>query len=114
MPQLISRFSVTIAINTSLSVTTVAIRGGRVSEIEMPAAWDTAVLTFQASYDNSNFFNVVDESGAEYFVTAVAGQRVHVNSDYVSQMAYLKVRSGSSLTPKNQTAARVMYMEVWG
>ena len=112
MPQLLSRLSCVIAINTSLSAA-VALHGARVSEIEMPAAWDAAILTFQASNDNSTFFNVVDDTGNEYFIVAVAGQRIHINSDYISQMAYLKIRSGSSLTAVSQTAARTIYMEFW-
>jgi hypothetical protein len=112
MPQLVARLPVNILINTAVS-TAVQIYGGLPAVIEMPAAWDAANLTFQTSGDGVNYFNVYDEFGAEVTVTAAVSRRIRLDPVQWSGIQYVKVRSGTSGTPVNQTAARVLYLELW-
>lgn len=112
MSQQSARIAVAITINQSLSAA-VALHGGRVSVIEMSAGWDAANLTFQGSNDNSTWFDLFDDAGAEVVVQAGAGRRIDINTSSVSNQAYLKVRSGIAAIPVNQTAGRTLYLEIW-
>ncbi len=87
---------------------------GRLARIDMPASWDAAVLTFQASEDGAQFYDLHKADGAEYAVTAAANQAVLIESaDFVS-VRYLKVRSGTSGSPVNQTGARTLNIVLTG
>jgi hypothetical protein len=112
MPQLIARLPVTILINTSLSAA-VHIRGGLLTVIEMPAAWDAANLTFQTSGDGSTYENVYDESGTEVTVTASTARRIRLDAAQWAGIEYLKIRSGTAGAAVNQSAERILYIEVW-
>jgi hypothetical protein len=112
MPQLVARLPVVIAINTSLSAA-VYIRGGLVSVIEMPAAWDAANLTFQSSGDGTNYFNLYDEFGTEVTANASTSRRIRLEPSQWAGTQYLKIRSGTAGTPVNQTAERTLYVEIW-
>lgn len=80
----------------------------RLSRIAMPAAWDAASLTFQTSPDGVTYNNLYDSSGNEYTVTAAASRAILVNYiDFVG-IRYLKIRSGTSAVPVNQTADRAL------
>lgn len=76
--------------------------------IQMPAGWDAANITFQASYDGTNFFNLVDGSGNEVTVTnPVANRYIMIRAFYdFFGVRFFKVRSGTSAVPVNQTAQR--------
>jgi hypothetical protein len=112
MPQLVARLPVVIAINTSLSAA-VQIRGGLVSVIEMPAAWDAANLTFQTSGDGANYFNLYDEFGTEVTVTASTSRRIRLDATQWTGNLYIKVRSGTAGAAVNQSAERTLYLETW-
>ena len=85
--------------------------GRKLVAIVMPAAWDAADLTFQASPDGVNYFDVYDGS---------AERTVEVAADYYSALAigdwvgirWLKVRSGTSGTPVAQTLESVLTLVV--
>jgi hypothetical protein len=82
--------------------------GGRIPVgVYMPASWTAAALTFQVSPDGVTYYNAHTEA-AEYSVTASAV--IYVNFDSVNFYGanFLKVRSGTSGTPVNQGADRVM------
>jgi len=112
MPQLVARQPAVIAISTSLSAA-VYIRGGLLAVIEMPAAWDAANLTFQASGDGTNYFNLYDEFGTEVTVTASTSRRIRLEPSQWAGIQYLKIRSGTAGTPVTQTAERTLYVEIW-
>ena len=76
--------------------------------ILMPAAWDAANLTFQASVDGVNFSNVYDSSGNELTVTAAAGRYIELDPSVFVGINQIKLRSGTSGSPVNQTAARTL------
>ena len=42
----------------------------------MPAAWTAASITFQASFDNSTFYNVFTAAGGEYTLTVDVDQYI--------------------------------------
>lgn len=86
------------------------LNGFWVVNILMPATWATADLTLQASFDGVNFFNVYKEDGTE-LVIKVAQQRLIRLSGFVT-WPYIKLRSGTSATPVNQTAERALLLDV--
>ena len=112
MPQLVARIPVTIASGASLS-SAVNLRGGLLATIEMPAAWDAANLTFQSSGDGVTFANLYDENGTEVTVVASTSRRIRLEPSQWAAIQQIKVRSGTSGTAVNQSAARTLYLEVW-
>ena len=105
---------VVIANGASLSPS-VYLDKGVLSAIHMPAAWDTANLTFQGSNDNFTFDSVYNDAGTEFTITAVASRYIIVTTTNTANLAglmYIKVRSGTSGTPVTQTAARTLFLIV--
>lgn len=103
--------AVTIANGTSLSAA-VDLLGASLVAIVMPAAWTAAGMTFQASIDGVNFFNVYTSAGAEYSATVAASQYVTLPIVDLAGVRWLKVRSGTSGTPVNQGADRALKLVV--
>lgn len=97
---------VTIANGASLSGA--AFVGGRLSAIIMPAAWTAANLTFQGSEDDSTYNDLYDDAGTEYVVTAGASRYIVLDPLAFVGVDFVKIRSGTSATPVNQGAARVV------
>ena len=94
----------TITNGTSLSGA-IDCSAGRPSRIAMPSTWDSANLTFQASADGTTYNNLYDSSGNEYTVTAAASRSILLPlADFIS-IRYLKIRSGTSGSPVNQTTS---------
>lgn len=77
-----------------------------ISAIIMPAAWTTAVLSFQGSFDGVNFFDLYNDAGDEYQIPASASQAIVLNVPL--PFPYVKVRSGLTGAPVNQGAARAL------
>jgi hypothetical protein len=104
------RATVNIAINTALSQA-IFLGDGVLCAIQMSAGWDAADLTFQVSDDGGTTWQELrDSSGTAITVASpTAGYRLELDaSDFKSAM-FLKVRSGTSASPVNQTtAARVL------
>lgn len=103
--------AVTIAINESLSGA-VAVGDGVFTGIVMPAAWTAAVLTFQASFDGTTFYNLYDEAGGEYTIAADASRYITVPAGDFAGVRFLKVRSGTAAAAVNQAAARTLSLIV--
>jgi hypothetical protein len=76
--------------------------------IVMPAGWDAASLTFQASPDDVNFPELYDGAGNAVSFTVAAGQFIAVDPTRWRGVTAIKVRSGTSGAPVNQTAARTL------
>ncbi len=80
--------------------------GMRLGGLIMPAAWTAANLTFQVSADGIAFADLHDKYDNEIVVTVTA------NNAYLFDLAdwitfpWLKIRSGTSAVPVNQTASR--------
>lgn len=81
----------------------------RLFGILMPAAWDAANLTFQASIDGSNFFEVYDDNGNEVTVTAAASRFIVLSAPLLYLgLQRIIIRSGTAASPVNQTANRTL------
>ena len=76
----------------------------RIVGIQMPAAWDTADLTFQSSPDGVTFTDI-NIGGSEYSEPAAASVSISPSPSAI-QAPYIKIRSGTSGVPVVQTAAR--------
>jgi hypothetical protein len=112
MPEMIARIPVTILNGASLS-NAVPLYGGLPAVIEMPAAWTAAVLTFQTSGDNTNFFNVYDDAGSEVSITTDASRRIRLEPTQWAGISQIKIRSGTAGAAVNQGGDRILYLEVW-
>jgi hypothetical protein len=74
----------------------------------MPAGWDTATITFQGSMDGATWQNLYDETGGEVTLQAAAGRYIVVPPALMAGLPWVRVRSGTSGTPVNQTADRLL------
>jgi len=107
----VSTFPVTIANGGSLSPA-IDLALGRLTRIIMPAAWDTANLTFQTSMDGVTWNNFYDSYGTEYTVTAAAARSILIPlADFIG-VQFIKIRSGTNASPVNQTADRALTLVV--
>lgn len=105
-----STVDASIANGASLS-TAIDLEGSSVIAIQMPAAWDAANLTFQGSHDGTTYADLYDSSG-EFAVTAAASRFIVVDPIKLLSARFLKVRSGTTGVPVNQTAARTIVLVV--
>jgi len=111
------QLTVHIPINTALSEI-IPLNGLRLVGIQMPAAWDTANLTFQAAVSNEpadanspTWQNVYDSAGNEVTVTAAAGHYIAILEDAaVLRAPRLRIRSGTNASAVNQTADRTLVL----
>lgn len=101
--------TVTITNGTSLSGA-VDLTTQRLHRIVMSAGWTAANITFQASYDGTNFNDLYDTSGEVTVTTAAANRSIVVDQSVFYGIRYLKIRSGTSGTPVNQTADRALIL----
>lgn len=74
--------------------------------IFMPAGWDTAALTFLASFDGVTYGPLKYE-GTEVSITVAAGDAITLDPFKFTRLPFIKLRSGTAATPVNQTADRV-------
>lgn len=83
--------------------------GARPVAIAIPAGWQAADITFQASADGTTWYNL-HESGSDTEVTVQAGAEKFITfstaaRDQLASVRYLKIRSGTSGTPVDQTGS---------
>ena len=76
--------------------------------IGIPASWTAADLTFQGSMDNVTYYDLRNAAGVELQVPVTAGDGISFHPDDFRAWLYLKIRSGTSATPVNQGADRVL------
>jgi len=76
--------------------------------IAMPAGWDEAALTFQGSIDGGTTWLEMQGASAVLTYSAAAGQFIAVDPTLWRGINAIKVRSGTSGTPVNQTANRTL------
>lgn len=101
----------TIANGASLSEA-IAMYGYVPTAIQMPAAWDAADLTFQGSVDGVAYNDIYDQDETELTVQAAASRLIILTPANFFSGVNLKVRSGTTGTPVNQSAARTIKMFV--
>ena len=78
----------------------------------MPAGWDAATLTFQASTDGVNWLEIYGTGTQAIAVSVAAGQVIAIDPTAWRGLNYIKVRSGTSSVPVNQTADRILGLVV--
>jgi hypothetical protein len=71
----------------------------------MPAEWTPALLTFQVSYDDVNFGDLVDQYTREISLNITPGTVIRVDL-LPLRAGWLKFRSGSRFGAVKQTASR--------
>ena len=86
------------------------LEGYQLFGIQMPATWVTANITFQTSFDGTTFQDAYDDSGLEITLQALQGKNISVdiNALKLAPWKYVKFRSGTSGTPVDQTATRIL------
>lgn len=100
--------TVTIASGTSLSPA-VALGAQSILAIVIPAGWDAADLTFQASVDGVTYFNLHEAANdTEVTVQAGASRFIRLDPNLFGGLPFVKLRSGTAGVPVNQTAARTL------
>ncbi|CAB4166176.1 hypothetical protein UFOVP843_14 [uncultured Caudovirales phage] len=97
----------TIAASASLG-SGVNINGLDVTGILMPSGWDTAAITLQYSPDGTTWSNVYDQFGTEVTIQAAASRYIALPPSLLAGVGWLKLRSGTSGSAVNQTAARTV------
>lgn len=91
----------------------VNISGMSLLAIKMPASWVAANITFMACESkDGTFYDLYDDAGSE--VTVTAAQQRTISCDSVAlklaPLQFIKVRSGTTATPVNQTGAPTLYL----
>lgn len=87
----------------------VVLDGQTLTGIAMPAAWTAAGLSFQVSYDGGTTYQeMVDSGNVAVTFTVAAAQFIAVEPLLWLGVQRLKVRSGTSGSPVNQGADRVL------
>lgn len=81
----------------------------RLGGIAIPSSWITATsITFQASADGTNWYNLFDEVGTEISIGVAASRLARLSlADWLS-LRWLRLRSGTSGAPVNQTNSPVL------
>ncbi len=95
----------TIAASASLSGP-VYVGHGMIVGIQMPAAWDAADLTFQASADGVTYNDVYDFQGNEVDVKTAASRYVTLDEPKIGP--WIKIRSGTTGSHVNQTLDSIL------
>lgn len=106
MTQQLEQTPVLIASGAALSAA-VALGAKTIHGIAMSAGWDAAALTFQVSIDGVTFLELQGIS-AVVQATVAAGQFIALDPAIWRGFNQVKVRSGTSGTPVNQTADRTL------
>ncbi len=75
--------------------------------IHMPSDWTAARLSFQISFDGTNFNDLFDASAAELTFNALGGTSVNLDETLWRPVLYLKIRSGPRNNPVAQALDRV-------
>lgn len=104
----LDNISVVIGAGTALSAE-VDIGSKSLVGIFIPATWTTASITFQASPDSANWYEVYTIAAAAYAVASLTGGTlayfVAIDPAVLRGMVALKVRSGTQAAPVNQVSA---------
>jgi hypothetical protein len=76
--------------------------------IIMPSSWTAANITYQFSIDGVNFYDAYSTTAELSSTAAVASRIISINSANYDAGRYIKIRSGTSATPVNQAADRIL------
>lgn len=86
------------------------LEGYPLSALHMPAAWDTASITFLSAPTLDGTYQPVYADGIEVNEPAAAARCIPIASNALAlaSIRFIKLRSGTAGTPVNQTADRVI------
>ncbi len=85
--------------------------GLRLFGLIMPAAWDAAAVTVLASFDGgATWNNIYDAAGNEYTIIVGASRHVILDPTAFAAIPMIKIQSGTSASPVNQTADRAIQL----
>jgi len=97
----------TIANGESLSPA-IDLGGTSLIAIQMPAAWTAANLSLQVSHNGTDFADLYGKDGSEYVIAAAANRAIQLAPADLAGARWIKLRSGVTATPVNQSAARTL------
>lgn len=81
--------------------------GGSLARLYMPSGWDGELLTFMVSPDGVDFYDLFRADNIEVSYNITPGSVVLFTEPYLlSSNNWIKLRSGSRLNPRSQTAER--------
>lgn len=104
----------TLAFRNSLTPA-VVVSGERIGVV-IPASWETADLTFQASLDGVTWSDLYNDAGTEVTVKAAASRAVSLDTKYLGLAPFelVKIRSGTAQTPVVQGNAAASNVYAFG
>ncbi|MDE2103763.1 MAG: hypothetical protein KGL39_41380 [Patescibacteria group bacterium] len=88
----------------------VDLAGTSLTAIVVPSGWTAANLTFQVSADGTTYADLYSATGSEYVVDVPSGGDCAITVPPLDFEGFrrMKVRSGTSGTPVNQTGAKTL------
>lgn len=104
--------TITIASGTALSGE-IDLGSYQLAAIYMPSSWDAANISFQATTTSGGTYqDLYNDGGNEVVIVAAAGRTISVNAAAMSvaPLRFIKVRSGTTGTPVNQTSNRTIVL----
>lgn len=104
-PVITGNLSAVIANGASLSGA-VDLSGTVIVGYIMPSSWTNADITFQASINGTNFFDLYDQLGNEIKHKAGAGNYIAFPPAEFASVRFLKIRSGAAASAVTQGAER--------
>ena len=95
--------------------TSVDLTGGAAAMILAPAGleggpYGRVNLSFQISADNNTFFDLIDDKGVEVLRTVIGGCATVLPTSVTQAAMYVKIRTGPSNQPVDQSADRVFIL----
>lgn len=113
----------TISAGTALSAG-VFLNGNHPVRLVMPAGWNAAVMTLQESPDSNggqpplsaSYQSLYDQLGAEIALTVAAARNIVIPTSLLPGAQWLRLRSGTTAAPVNQTSTRtiILYVRKYG
>jgi hypothetical protein len=105
-----ARASATLTIQSGAAVSNVLdMNGWSLLAIITPAAWTTAVLSFQSAVASDGTFYPVDDDQTEYALSAVSASRwVRFQLPDSLSFPFFRLGSGTFAIPVNQAADRAL------
>ena len=106
-PVIINNLTATIASSASLS-NVIDLNGTTICGYVMPDSWTSADITFSISSDGINFYDFKNKYNSEVTHIVAASRFITLAPSDIAGIRYLKIRSGTSAIPVNQTSTRVI------
>ena len=98
----------TIASGAALS-NEIDIEGTHYLALSISSGWTAAGITFQAAaFSSGTFQDIYDNAGTEVSITAASSRCVEINKTAILPLRYIKLRSGTTTLPVNQTVTRTI------